>query len=112
MRFRTSKTGLSLTVVFYDHFKAVPLFQFFFVRASLVSYVALVLPLSFPLLSLLCYIWKAVLRDLSIYRVSSLIIVLKISTPLKLGKNCSRWHHISNFIFISEKQQQQQQQNK
>ena len=62
MRFRLIKTGLNPTVVFpVDSFKAV-LLQFFFVCASVFSYVAF--SLSFvPHLSFLWCIGRIVLRD-------------------------------------------------
>ena len=55
-----------------DCSKAVPLLQFFFVGASVASYMAFVLPLSVPHLSFFWCLVKGVLRHCGISWVSSL----------------------------------------
>ena len=74
MRFRASKTDLH-SIFSTDCSKAVPLLQFFFVCASVVSYVAFVLSLFVSHLSFIWCLGRAVLRDCGVSWVSSLIFM-------------------------------------
>ena len=72
--------GLSGVTYFLPHVEqkgAVVLLQFFFVCASVVSYVAFVLSLFVPHLSFLCCLGRAAPRDCGISWVSSLIFFIK-----------------------------------
>ena len=82
MRFRASKTGLSAQIPnnFYsDHSNAVLLLQFFFVRASVMSYWRLFCHCFFfisPTFDAF-KVWKAVLRDYRISWITSIIVFKK-----------------------------------
>ena len=66
LRFRASKTSLSPSSFPSDRSKAVPLLQFFFACASVVSFVAFVLPLFVLHLSFILFPVWAVLCDCGI----------------------------------------------
>ena len=77
MRLRTSKSGLIPSSFLTDRSKAVSLLQFFFVHASVVSYLTCLLALFVHQTSFLWCLGRAVLHDCGFSWVYSLIFQIR-----------------------------------